>query len=136
MHISQKQFHEKGISSALRALSKNGRKASEREYAYFKLSEALEKAFDNGWVFAGVSDDMHAHLERKDTTPECKNLKQHYREITASLIDFRNADAEKRKKICQTLTNALSAALADGYALKSIFIDDWGFESSILREMS
>lgn len=133
----EKRYHEIRISEALRMLSENGRVSSEREYSYFKLSEALEKAFENeSWVLTGVSDDIQAQLKKKDNTVEYKDLSKHYREITGSLIDFRCASTpEKRKIACKELSSALSSAVADGYALKRIFIDGWGFESSILKEI-
>lgn len=131
-----KAYHEIRISEALRMLSENGRVSSEREYAYFKLSEALEKAFEEGWILTGVSDDIQAQLKKKDSTVEYKDLSKHYREITGSLIDFRCASTpEKRKTTCKELSSALSSAVADGYALERIFIDDWGFESSLLKEI-
>lgn len=132
----EKVYHEIRISEALRMLSDNGRVSSEREYAYFKLSEALEKAFEEGFVLTGVSDDIQAQLIEKPKSAERKDLNKHYREVTGSLIDFRCASTpEKRKTACKELSSALSSAVADGYALKRIFIDDWGFESSLLKEI-
>lgn len=133
----EKVYHEIRISEALRLLSENGRiSSSEREYAYFKLSEALEKAFEEGFVLTSVSDDIQAQLKKKDNIAEHKDLSKHYREITGSLIDFRcAATPEKRKAACKELSSALSSSVADGYALERIFTDDWGFESSLLKEI-